>query len=112
MLIRNEFALYLHFIRKYHYLASLDRYIFDKSVKIFYLLYYAALTAPPHTHTFTNVYVYLSMLKEDDTHDLRKHYKWETVMTTAGMTAPPKVTDDKNKGVNLWFGLWILKTER
>lgn len=52
------------------------------------------------------------MLKEDDTHDLRKHYKWETVMTTAGMTAPPKVTDDKNKGVNLWFGLWILKTER
>lgn len=49
------------------------------------------------------------MLKEDDTHDLRKHYKWEAVMTTAGMTAPPKVSDDKN---NLWFGLWILKTER
>lgn len=46
------------------------------------------------------------MLKEDDTHDLRKHYKWETVMTTAGMTAPPKVTDDKKQSL-----VWTLDSE-
>lgn len=48
-------------IRKYHYLASLDRYIFDKYVNTFCLLYYAALTAPPYTHTHTHVYKCLSV---------------------------------------------------